>query len=191
MNILPPEYYANEDVVFLSMDLLGKVLMTKINGELTGGIIIETEAYCGLEDKASHAYAGKKTRRNTVMYSIGGICYVYCCYGIHNLFNIVTNQANIPHAILVRAIKPVEGIPVMLKRRKRAHIDKTLSGGPGTLTQALGIGLEHNGIPLTGPTIWIEDRGIVFKDTEITIGPRVGIDYAKEDALQPWRFRIK
>lgn len=188
--LLPQEYYQNEDVVFLSKDLLGKYLFTCIDGEITGGMIIETEAYCGPEDRASHAHRGRRTNRNEVMYWEGGISYVYQCYGIHSLLNVVTNSKEIPHAILIRAIKPIWGIEVMLKRRHKHKLDKTVAGGPGTLTQALGITRAYNGLPLTGPQIWIED-GLVIPENEIISGPRVGIDYAGEDAHKPWRFRIK
>lgn len=188
--MIPLDYYRNSDVLFLSRDLLGKCLFTSINGVVTGGVILETEAYRGPEDRASHAHKLKRTKRNEVMYAAGGVAYVYWCYGIHSLFNIVTNQRDIPHAILIRAIQPIEGVEMMLKRRKKKTVDKTLAGGPGTLTQALGITVKHNGLPLTGPTIWIEDKGIKVPKAAVTTGPRVGVDYAGEDANLPWRFRF-
>lgn len=188
MKVLPLKYYQNEDVLFLSRDLLGKFLMTCIDSKLTGGMIIETEAYRGPEDRASHAVGNRKTKRNTVMFSEGGVCYVYQCYGIHALFNIVTNAADIPHAILIRAIKPLIGVEEMMQRRNKTKVDRTLAGGPGTLTQALGIELKHNGLPLTGPEIWIEDRDIEVFSHEVVTKPRVGVDYAGEDAHLPWRF---
>lgn len=188
---LPLSYFRHHDVVFLSQDLLGKVLMTKIDGQLTGGIITETEAYRAPEDKASHAFGGRRTQRNEVMYAEGGFAYVYLCYGLHNLFNIVTNEQDIPHAILIRAIQPLEGIDVMLERRGKIKVDKTLAGGPGTVCQALGIKLHHNGLRLDGNEIWIEDRGLSFPPESIKAGPRVGVDYAGEDAFLPWRFWIK
>lgn len=188
---LPLKYYQQDDVLFLSKDLLGKVLMTKVDGKVTGGIIIETEAYRGPEDRASHAYGGRKTRRNAVMYEVGGISYVYLCYGIHSLFNIVTNSKDIPHAILIRALQPVEGFDTMLKRRGLNEADSRLTSGPGSLTKALGICTMHNGLPLIGSTIWVEDQNIKIEEANIIIGPRIGIDYADEDALLPWRFRVK
>lgn len=191
MGILPLEYYNDPDVLHLSADLLGKYLITNIGGKLTGGMIIETEAYRGPEDRASHAYNLKRTKRNEVMYWPGGTAYVYQCYGIHALFNIVTNVEETPHAILVRAIKPEIGIEIMMKRRGKEKVDKTLAGGPGTLTQALGITTKHNGSLLTGPSIWIEDRGVVIPKDKIITGPRVGIDYAGEDAALPWRFMAR
>lgn len=191
MKSLPQKYYKNDDVLFLSRDLLGKFLITHFDGELTGGIITETEAYRAPEDRASHAFGGRRTPRNEVMYQIGGTCYVYRCYGIHALFNVVTNDIEIPHAILIRAIEPIEGISVMLRRRGKERCDKTLCGGPGTLTEALGIKIQHNGLPLTGPEIWIEDRSFPVCEKDIVAGPRIGVSYAGEHALLPWRFRLK
>lgn len=184
------EYYKNRDVIYLSRDLLGKYLFTNIDNELTGGMIIETEAYRAPEDRASHAFGNRRTKRNEVMYQEGGTGYVYQCYGIHYLFNVVTNEAEVPHAILIRAIKPEVGLDVMLRRRNKSKIDKTLCGGPGTVSQALGIDKKHNGLKLNGSTIWIEDRGNVIPAEDIVASPRVGVDYAGEDALLPWRFRI-
>jgi DNA-3-methyladenine glycosylase len=185
---LPIEYYRQPDLIFLSRDLIGKFLITRIGDKLTSGIIIETAAYHGPEDRASHAYGGRRTNRNKAMYSGGGISYVFCCYGIHYLFNVVTNVEDIPHAILIRAIEPTEGIPEMLQRRNKRQPDRSLTSGPGTLTQALGINLRHNAYSLDGSEIWIEDRGVHVTSEEILAGPRVGINYAGEDAKLPWRF---
>jgi DNA-3-methyladenine glycosylase len=191
MTLLNLSYYRSNDVLFLSRDLLGKFLLTSFEGQLTGGMIIETEAYRGPEDKASHAFGNRRTKRNEVMFHNGGISYVYLCYGIHSLFNIVTNVENIPHAILVRAIKPSIGLEHMLIRRGKKKLSPSLTSGPGTLTVALGISTKHNGLSLTGPEIWIEDRGINLPAHEILASPRIGVDYAGEDALLPWRFLIK
>jgi DNA-3-methyladenine glycosylase len=195
---LEKDFYLQEDVVQLSKELLGKYLCTKIDGKLTSGIITETEAYAGEIDKASHAYNNRRTNRTEIMFGEGGIAYVYLCYGIHHLFNVVTNYKNVPHAILIRAIKPDEGIKTMLERR---NIDPTkenmesvktgkkkIAGGPGTASQALGIKTKHSGIDLTGNVIWIEDRGIKINKKEIIAGPRVGVDYAGEHAKWPYRF---
>ena len=185
------EYYKKSDVLYLSQDLLGKYLFTHFEDQLTGGIIVETEAYRGPEDHASHAYGNRRTKRNEVMYHSGGICYVYLCYGIHSLFNIVTNGENIPHAILIRAIEPTVGVEHMLTRRGKNILNYSLTAGPGALTVALGISTKHNGLSLAGPEIWIEDRGLKISSDKITASPRVGVDYAGEDAKLPWRFRIK
>jgi DNA-3-methyladenine glycosylase len=192
MPILSRDFFLRQNVVKISRDLLGKLLITDLNGEgLTAGIITETEAYAGITDKASHAYGNRKTQRTAIMYKSGGTAYVYLCYGMHSLFNVVTNIENIPHAILVRAIKPVEGINLMLNRRKKIKLDKTLSSGPGTLSKALGIDYRHSGLDLIhSGKIWIEDRGIKIKQRDIITGPRIGVDYAGEDAKLPYRFRI-
>jgi DNA-3-methyladenine glycosylase len=150
-------------------------------------VITETEAYAGAGDKASHASGGRRTARNEPMYGQGGVAYVYLCYGIHHLFNVVTNREGTPHAVLVRAVHPLEGIDVMVQRRGRVRFS---TGGPGTLSQALGIHTSQSGTDLLGTRIWIEDRGIVVPQKEVIVGPRVGVDYAGEDALLPYRFRI-
>lgn len=172
----------------ISKELLGKVLVTAIDGFITSGIITETEAYKAPEDKASHAYNNRRTPRTEVIFKEGGIGYVYLCYGIHHLFNIITNEENIPHAVLIRSIEPLEGIDHMLERRKKSKLDKTLTSGPGALSQALGISSVHNKIKLTENIVWIEDRGII--PSEIIAANRVGIDYAEEYKDMPWRFYI-
>jgi len=187
--MLKSSYYSNTDVVFLAKDLIGKTLCTRINNTLTCGIITETEAYAGVNDKASHAYNGKRTNRTEPMYSKGGISYVYLCYGIHRLFNIVTNSKGIPHAILIRAIYPTQGLEEIVKRRG-LKFSNHLCVGPGKVTQALGIDLVHNHLPLTGKEIWLQDDHIKIKESDIHVGPRIGVDYAGEDAKLPYRFWI-
>ncbi|MBA3704988.1 MAG: DNA-3-methyladenine glycosylase [Bacteroidetes bacterium] len=187
---LEKDFYLREDVVQISKDLLGKYLFTKIDCELTGGIITETEAYAGKIDKASHAYNNRRTKRTEIMFAEGGVSYVYLCYGIHHLFNVVTNFKNVPHAILIRAIKPATGISTILNRRKTKILHNKIANGPGTLSQALGIRTEHSGLDLTGNTIWIEDRGIKISKKDIITGPRIGVNYAGEDAKLPYRFIV-
>jgi DNA-3-methyladenine glycosylase len=187
---LSRDFYLKEDVFQISRDLLGKVLYTNIEGEITSGLIVETEAYRAPEDKASHAFGNKKTSRTAPFYLEGGISYVYICYGIHYLFNIVTNKAEIPHAILVRAVEPLTGIEVMLERRKKKVLDKSLTSGPGALSQALGINKVHNSLSLTGDTVWIEDKGTIVQAKDIVSTSRIGVDYAQEYALKPWRYYI-
>ncbi|HWY37743.1 MAG TPA: DNA-3-methyladenine glycosylase [Bacteroidia bacterium] len=184
-------YYLHEDVVWVAKDLLGKGLYTRINGKITGGIITETEAYAGVTDKASHAFGGRRTARNEIMYAGGGAAYIYLCYGIHHLFNVVTNRQDVPHAVLVRAIKPVTGIDTILKRRKQKALAKNTSGGPGTVSQALGIHTGFNGTSLAGKTIWLQDEGIKADQKKIVSGPRIGVDYAGEDAKLPYRFILE
>jgi DNA-3-methyladenine glycosylase len=188
---LKKEYYLERNVVKLAKDLLGKVLVTKSGNMITSGIITETEAYNGIVDKASHAFGGRRTNRTEVMFSEGGTSYVYLCYGIHYLFNVVTNVRDTPHAILIRAIQPLQGKDIILRRRGLAKADKKLCVGPGKVTQALGIDLKQNGLDLTGNSIWIEDIGIKIKPKDILVGPRIGVDYAGEDAKLPYRFRIE
>lgn len=192
MRLLSQKFYLNEDVVELGKKMLGKFLFTKIgNDPITGGIIIETESYKGREDKASHAYLGKRTQRNEMMYAQGGCAYIYLCYGTHALLNVVTNKKDIPDAVLIRAIKPTHGVDIMLKRRKKTKVDKTLTNGPGALSQALKITKELNGTFFNSNILWIEDRDVLILKKDIVCLKRIGIDYAQEHALLPWRFIIK
>lgn len=186
---LSKSYFENPDVVFLARDLIGKQLTTSINRVVTSGIITETEAYAGQGDKACHAHLGKFTKRTKVMYESGGIAYVYLCYGIHNLFNIVTNTEGNADAVLIRAIEPTHGMEIMQERRGKFKIDKSLTSGPGNLTKALGITKFHNESSVVGNDIWIED--IDEKVSNIEETTRIGIDYAEEDAELPWRFYAK
>ncbi len=186
MRKLPRQYYTGDDVVAIARDLLGKVLVTELDGIFSAGIICETEAYAGAGDRASHTYAGKRTPRNEMMYADGGTAYVYLCYGIHHLFNVVTNSADIPHAVLIRSIHPVDGIEEM--RRRRGNSTQLTTGGPGTLTQALGIRTAHNGTDLLGDTIYVQDRSITVPSTTVFTSPRIGVNYAGTDALLPYRF---
>ena len=187
--ILPESFYTRKNVVKIARDLLGKVLVTEF-GVRTSGIIVETEAYEGVNDMASHAYGGRRTSRTEVMYMQGGTSYVFLCYGIHNLFNIVTNIQDVPHAILIRAIEPLEGIDVMLKRRNKSKLLPSLTAGPGALSQALGIQKSHTGISLLGGNIFIED-GRRISNKDIIAATRVGVAYAMDDALLRYRFYIK
>ena len=191
MSKLPADFYLRSDVVQISRDLIGKRICSRINGEYCSAIISETEAYAGVEDKASHAYGGKRTKRTEIMYAKGGVSYVYLCYGIHYLFNVVTNQEDIPHAVLIRGIKAEEGIATILRRRKLNLLKKDSLSGPGKVSQALGITLEHNKLSLHEDKIWIEEGNTQIDDSEILISSRIGIDYAEEDALLPYRFQLK
>lgn len=188
---LPRSYYADQDVLFLAQDLLGKILFTEINGNITAGIIVETEAYFGVQDKASHAYGGRRTDRTETLYSHGGVSYVYLCYGIHHLFNVVTSVKDEPHAVLIRAVEPLIGKETMELRRSMPASRAAISSGPGSAAKALGIDRNFNKKDLTGNEIWIEDHGIRYDPDEIIAGPRIGVAYAQEDALLPWRFFVK
>jgi len=179
-------------VVQIAKDLLGKFIITDLNGEgKTGGIIVETEAYAGITDRASHAYGNRRTKRTEIMFMEGGVAYVYLCYGIHSLFNIVTNKKDIPEAVLIRAIKPVEGIDVMLQRVNKKKMQDKFGIGPGNVSKLLGIHFSQSGESLLRDKMWLEDRGLSVSPDEIITGARVGVEYAKEDATLPYRFQIK
>lgn len=182
-------YFQSDDTLAISQELLGKYLVSMCGNKRTSGMIIETEAYLGVQDRACHAFGGRKTDRTRVMYLPGGHWYVYLCYGIHSLLNIVTHKAGEPHAILIRAIDPCEGIEYMLKRRKMQQLNSKLASGPGSLTKALGIKTNLSGEKI-GKTVWIEDRGVMIPKDQILATPRVGVHYAKEHALLPYRFCV-
>lgn len=184
-------FYRRDDVVQVSRELLGKVLCSRMNGATTKAVITETEAYAGVGDRASHAWGGRRTKRTEPMFGEGGAAYVYLCYGIHHLFNVVTAEAGTPHAVLVRAGQPLEGVELMKKRRGNRASDRTLLAGPGSLSQALGITTGATGESLLGNRIWIEDHGIDFDEGLVETGPRIGVDYAGEDAARPYRFVIR
>jgi DNA-3-methyladenine glycosylase len=181
-------FYRRNDVVLIAEELLGKVIHSNIDGFLTSGIITETEAYAGSTDRASHAFGNRRTARTEVMYSAGGVAYVYLCYGIHHLFNVVTGEEGNPHAVLLRGIHPLKGIEHMKKRRKISVMKKTFSSGPGSCAKALGFHVKHSGIDLTKNLIWIADQNIKIPKKEIITTPRIGIDYAGKDAKLPYRF---
>lgn len=191
MSRLPQSYFLNEDVVFLARDLVGKYLFVNTEETLTGGIIVETEAYRGPDDVGAHAYNHRRTSRNDIMYSDGGVVYMYICYGIHDMLNIVTAPENIPHAILIRAIQPTEGLAIMRERRKVRNEDTRLCRGPGALAKALALKKIHNGISLQENEIWIEDRGLKYADEDVVAGPRIGLNISEPYKSIPWRFYVK
>jgi DNA-3-methyladenine glycosylase len=188
--ILQQEFYSRNDVVEVSRELLGKVLCSNKHKQVTKAVITETEAYAGATDKASHAYGGRRTNRTEPMFGRGGTAYVYLCYGIHHLFNVVVGDVGVPLAILVRAALPTEGIDLMRHRLNRPDSARIALNGPGILSKALGISTDLTGTSLLENRIWIEDQQIAVRPQDITVGPRVGIDYAEEDATRPYRFRI-
>jgi len=190
---LPKAFYIRDDVVRVSIDLLGKYLVTQFDGTRTVGRIVETEAYRAPEDRASHAYGNRLTERTRVMFEEGGVAYVYLCYGIHHLFNVVTGPKGLAHAVLIRALEPVEQVGLMLERRGMADLHPRITAGPGALSKAMGIHTRHSGLSLTDPQspIWIEDRNEKIDDRDIISGKRVGVESAGESAHWEWRFRIK
>jgi DNA-3-methyladenine glycosylase len=187
---LPREFYTRPNVLTVARELLGKLLVVPAaKGRRVSGMIVEVEAYRGPEDRASHAYGGRRTRRTETMYGRGGVAYVYFVYGMYHQFNVVSGVADVPHAILVRALQPVEGIELMRKRRQQ-HPDHNLTNGPGKLCIALGIDRALDNADLLGDRVWLEDYETV-SPRRIAKGPRIGIDYAEEWIDKPWRFWIK
>jgi DNA-3-methyladenine glycosylase len=187
---LPRQFYTRSNVLAVSRALLGKLLVVPgPDGSRVSGFIVETEAYRGPEDRASHAYGGRRTRRTETMYQMGGSAYVYFVYGMYHQFNVVTNVQDIPHAILIRALEPVEGIELMLRRRL-PHSGRNLTNGPGKLCIALGIDRQLEAADLLGESVWIEE-GRRVSPRAIACGPRVGIDYAEDWVAKPWRFWIR
>lgn len=190
---LPRSYYQSLDVTAIARDLLGKYLVTEIDGVRCSGIIVETEAYRGPDDRACHAYNNRRTNRTEVMYETGGVAYIYICYGMHHLMNVVTGPKDNAHAILIRALEPVDGIEWMAARRLMSEDDSRLTKGPGALSVALGLTSQLSGASLHAASspIWIEDRGLQFDSEKICSGPRIGVESAGEAALWPWRYFVK
>ncbi|QJD98041.1 DNA-3-methyladenine glycosylase [Mucilaginibacter robiniae] len=188
---LPESFYLNSNVVEVAKSLLGKYLFTCIDGLLTGGYIVETEAYNGGIDKASHAYGNRLTSRTQTLFQHGGVAYVYLCYGIHEMLNVVTSVEGQPHAVLIRAINPTVGLDVMQHRRNMAVVKPTITSGPGSVGKALGISRKLNGISFQSDQLWIEDQGLTYAEENMVAAPRIGVAYAAEDALLPYRFYVK
>lgn len=190
MKKLPLSFYLREDVVQIAKDLLGKVLVTDWGEGRTAGRIVETEAYQGSEDRASHASKGR-TGRTDVMFGEGGKAYVYLCYGVHQMFNIVTNRQDTPDAVLIRAVEPLEGTDIMLRRTGKKKLDATLTSGPGRVGKAFGFHTSQCGLLLTGDELYIGDDGFRVSEESVGASPRVGVDYAGEHAAWHYRFFVK
>ena len=191
MGILPSEFYLRTDATEVARDLLGKLLVSDSPEGRTVARILETEAYAGVADRASHAYGGRFTKRTSVMFADGGVAYVYLCYGMHHLFNVVTHVKGVPHAVLVRAAEPLEGKSVMSSRTRRLPDDPLLCSGPGRLSKAMGITTALSGTSLQSEALHLADDGIAFTNSDVLATPRIGVDYAGEDALLPYRFIVK
>ena len=209
---LARNFYLREDTITVARDLLGKLLVVPDeNGERVSAMVVEAEAYCGIDDKAAHSYGGRRTPRNEVMYGMGGHAYVFFVYGMYHQFNVVTGPPERPHAILIRAVEPVEGIEIIRERRHKrsepgatakhwprfarpeptgSSADNNLTSGPGKLCIALAINRDLNGENLRGNRVWLEDHH-TFPNDEIAVGKRIGIDYAGEDADRPWRYWVR
>jgi len=188
---LPPEFYADSDVVLLARKLIGKTLIVLRNGQRREAVITETEAYAGINDRASHAWSGRYTSRTEVMYRRGGLAYVYLCYGIHSLFNVVTGPEGTPHAILLRGVYPLlNGANLNFGNRVPGELWKA-GNGPGKLSRLMGIERDMNGADLcSGSDVWITGTGIEIMDDDIRVSARIGIGYAGPDAGLPYRFFI-
>ena len=191
MKKLPVQFYKRTDVVLIARELIGKVIVTNFDGIITSGRIVETEAYIGLSDRASHSFGGKRTARNEHMYAAAGTAYVYICYGMHHLFNVVTNAKHIPDAILIRAVEPIAGIDSMLNRTGKVKLDSSLTKGPGNAAKALGISKNNSGINLLKNEIYIADDGFEVQHTLIGTSRRIGVESSGDAALKPYRFYVK
>jgi DNA-3-methyladenine glycosylase len=190
--IVERDFYTRADTLRVARELLGKRLVVPAAGGVrVSGRVVETEAYLGVEDRAAHSYGGRRTRRTETMYATGGTAYVFFVYGMHHQFNVVTGPAGLPHAVLVRAVEPEEGVELMRERR-RVSKERELTSGPGKLCRALGIDLTFDGEDLTtGRRAWLEETGQTYQPEQIATGPRIGVAYAAEDALKPWRFWVR
>jgi DNA-3-methyladenine glycosylase len=184
-------FYNRKNVVLIARELLGMVLVTRIDGIRTTGRIVETEAYNGVGDRASHAFGGRRTARSEHLYGSPGTVYVYICYGMHHLFNVITNEKDVPHGVLIRALEPLEGIEQMLLRTGKDKVDYTLTRGPGNLSRAMGISKIQTGTNLFSKEIFIEDDGLRYKKEDIVVTKRISVESAREDAELPYRFIVK
>jgi len=190
MKKLTRGFYTRSDTLQIARDLLGKTLVVPCeNGERVSGIIVETEAYCGIEDKAAHSYNNRRTKRTETMFAVGGTAYIFFIYGMYYQFNVVAGADDVPHAVLIRAVEPLESIEIMRQRRGQMK-DQNLTSGPGKLCIALGIDKNFNNEDLTGDKVWLETSAKI-SDAEIASGKRIGIDYAEEYVEKPWRFWLK
>lgn len=191
MKKLPLSFYTRKDVITIAKDLIGKILVTNFNGKVTSGMIVETEAYIAFTDKASHSFGGRRTQRNEHMYADAGTAYVYICYGLHHMMNVVTNKKNIPDAVLIRAVEPIDGIDIMLQRTGKKTPDATLTRGPGNVGKAMGIFKKHSGNHLSGNEIYITYGNTAIENSPIDVSKRIGVEGAGKDALLPYRFYLK
>jgi len=188
---LPRKFYARNNVVEIARELIGKILVTNFDGKVTSGMIVETEAYIAFTDKASHSFGGRRTPRNEHMYADAGTAYVYICYGLHHMMNVVTNKKNIPDAVLIRAVEPIDGIDIMLQRTGKKTPDATLTRGPGNVGKAMGIFKKHSGNHLSGNEIYITYGNTAIENSPIDVSKRIGVEGAGKDALLPYRFYLK
>ncbi len=182
------EFY-QKDGIAVARGLLGKILVHHTPEGVTKGKIVETEAYMGLTDKASHSYRGPKQGRTSIQYGPGGFAYIYFIYGMHTCMNVVANGPETPEAVLIRALEPVFGIELMKSRRNTGQVGQ-LCSGPGKLCQAMAITREDYGADLCGDVLYVEDAP-PLPETDILASPRINIDYAEEAREFLWRFTIR
>lgn len=187
---LPRAFYVAPTLV-VARRLLGKILLHDAPGGLTAGRIVEVEAYRGPSDRAAHTFGGRRTARNETMWGDAGHAYVYFIYGMHHCVNVVTQAAGVPEAVLIRALEPVAGVPLMRLRRDRSvGPEWQLCRGPGALCRALGIDRAQDGADLTEGPLRILDGGAV-PASAVARTARIGVDYAGADAHRPWRFVVR
>ncbi|MGN6339901.1 MAG: DNA-3-methyladenine glycosylase [Ginsengibacter sp.] len=191
MKKVPLSFYQRKDVVQIARELLGKIVVTRFDENITSGRIVETEAYVAITDKASHSFGGRRTPRNEHMYSPAGTAYIYICYGMHQMLNIVTNEKEIPDAVLIRAIEPLEGVTIMAARTGKKEKDATITRGPGNVGKALGIFKHHSGLFLLDDEIYLLDDNINFGDEQVGVSKRIGVESAGADSQLPYRFYVK
>lgn len=185
-SMLSASFYLRKDVEQLARELLGKHLHFR---DMVVRIV-ETEAYRAPDDRACHAYGNKRTPRTETMFLPGGHAYIYLCYGIHHLFNIVTGPKDEAHAVLIRAVEPIKGLEKMRQKRNYPKKDQSLTNGPGKWTQALGLTTALDGQSLLTDELFLT-KGETVSDSEILTSKRIGVDYAGECADRPWRFFLK
>ncbi len=186
MQKLQKDFYLRDDVVAIARELLGKIVVTRFNGKFSSARIVETEAYAGTIDRASHTWAGRRTARTEIMFGEGGHAYVYLCYGIHHMFNIVTNKKNIPEAVLVRGVEPLEGKNIMVQRSGKLKFDTSIGRGPGNVGKALGILTMHTGSNLQRDDFFLADDG--YRAVDVLVSKRIGVNYAGNCANWLYRF---
>ena len=189
MNKKLSQSFLQKPTLDVAQALLGKYLVVRLGKNILAGKIVETEAYIGEDDLACHASKGR-TPRTEMLYQKAGTAYVYLVYGMYHCFNIVTEHADFPSAVLIRAVEPTEGIEEMQKRRRQKALHN-LASGPGKLCMALGITKRINGKTVLGSALYIEDRGEIVPQKDIIKAKRVGVDYAKHCKDYRWRFYIK
>jgi DNA-3-methyladenine glycosylase len=191
MRKLPRSFFLG-DTVSVARALLGCVLWRRLDGgELLGARIVETEAYLGANDLASHARRGLRSERNASMYLAGGHAYVYFTYGMHWCLNVVTQEQDIAEAVLLRGAEPVRGIESMRERRPKAKKDWELMNGPGKICMAMDIDRRLDGESLRGATLWLTARDVEIRDEDIAVSPRIGIDNSGDAAAWPLRFFLR